>query len=598
MTTWQVALRRRRAWRWPCLRRRREERGPCRRVNLVGNPGARLCAIRRRATGTYHWQLSAPGPDGGRSAGASRHCMSAALLEWVGTHSELLEANEADRLQGLAGFVPGAAPVVAASEAMDHSDLFRVPPCAPDGCSMATGPTPPPPSLAGEVTVESAIPSLLKCPLCTGCRQFATQRTLARHLASRHVGCLLGDRGAASLRGMHRGVCGACGGLRAYSSRMCHFCATIAPPRPAQPTDRIRDPVGCARRAPAPASQGERTIAPLPEDWEPRVRALPAHTLPHVPACVRLHVCAAMAQSLEAMLADDADRFMELGRSKLLLSVPPKGFHLRAELEKRCQMWRDGEWDALLARAESQAAQRQQESRQPRNIGSRARQLAREGAYRKAVTALTGSTAELTSVDQRRWAGQLLPPSRLPPDQACAGTAPAAPLSGAAGVDIGDGSSAASHASASLWGQALQGVRFAALSAPGPSGMRPEHLREALLAGRRSSVNRLLKAIAEVGARGRSGALPLSARWLVDSQVVFLRKPRTQTPRPIRVGEVWRRVVAKQLISCQRDALQRLFLQHRQAGVAMPGGAEALIHLRRCLEQSAELSEEAVVVLD
>ena len=41
--------------------------------------------------------------------------------------------------------------------------------------------------------------------------------------------------------------------------------------------------------------------------------------------------------------------------------------------------------------------------------------------------------------------------------------------------------------------------------------------------------------------------LPPSAHWITDTRVVFLRKLGTDTPRPIRVGGVWRRVVAKGL---------------------------------------------------
>ena len=33
--------------------------------------------------------------------------------------------------------------------------------------------------------------------------------------------------------------------------------------------------------------------------------------------------------------------------------------------------------------------------------------------------------------------------------------------------------------------------------------------------------------------------------------------------------------------------LQKTFVQHRQCGVALPGGADTLVHLRRCLERAA-----------
>ena len=52
-------------------------------------------------------------------------------------------------------------------------------------------------------------------------------------------------------------------------------------------------------------------------------------------------------------------------------------------------------------------------------------------------------------------------------------------------------------------------------------------------------------------------------------------------------------------LAWQRDHLQRLFLENRQCGVALPGGADALVHLRRCLEQAAaDAGSEAIALLD
>ena len=94
------------------------------------------------------------------------------------------------------------------------------------------------------------------------------------------------------------------------------------------------------------------------------------------------------------------------------------------------------------------------------------------------------------------------------------------------------------------------------------------------------------------------GALPSSAHWLCDSSLVYLRKPSTDTPRPIRVGEFWRRVIAKRFAFETRRWAQQLLVKHRQGGVSLPGGAEALVHLRRQLEATAACSSTAVAVLD
>ena len=85
---------------------------------------------------------------------------------------------------------------------------------------------------------------------------------------------------------------------------------------------------------------------------------------------------------------------------------------------------------------------------------------------------MTTETAQLTKQEQDEWTRKLLPnssrdmgdaaPSQVPGDSNEEAEA------GPAGV----------HAA----GKALEGVRFAALSGPGPSGMRPEHLKDALSA--------------------------------------------------------------------------------------------------------------------
>ena len=85
------------------------------------------------------------------------------------------------------------------------------------------------------------------------------------------------------------------------------------------------------------------------------MRALPGQTLLHVPAQFRERAAIAMASSLE-QLVDGS--LLELGRSKLLFSVPPKGVHQRTELGERFRLWGEGQFEALLVRVEEQARER------------------------------------------------------------------------------------------------------------------------------------------------------------------------------------------------------------------------------------------------
>ena len=51
------------------------------------------------------------------------------------------------------------------------------------------------------------------------------------------------------------------------------------------------------------------------------------------------------------------------------------------------------------------------------------------------------------------------------------------------------------------------------------ANIAPEHVREAALANEHAVMNRLLRAVAELGRLGRAGELPVSARWILDSRL-------------------------------------------------------------------------------
>ena len=131
-------------------------------------------------------------------------------------------------------------------------------------------------------------------------------------------------------------------------------------------------------------------------------------------------------------------------------------------------------------------------------------------------------------------------------------------------------------------------MRFRACSGPGPSGARPEHLRELSACRDRRAASRLLRAIAVFSEEATSGRLCAEARWILESRLVFLRKKRGAAPRPIRVGELWRRVVAKKLIHAHRETIQERCLAARQFGVGVPAGTNALVHWRIVLEKLLE----------
>jgi hypothetical protein len=184
----------------------------------------------------------------------------------------------------------------------------------------------------------------------------------------------------------------------------------------------------------------------------------------------------------------------------------------------------------------------------------RCRRMVGEGAYRKAVKAVSGQPAQLTAADEARFAADLLQAS-VRSDALCAIAPTATPP--ASRPFRGDGED-----------HPLKGVRYAALTAPGPSGTRPEHAKELLSCRSRRAGNRLCRAMLETQRKIREGDLIPSAAWL---KRIFLRKPNSDTPRPIRMGEFLRGATAKRVQRQAAPKLRRACRSYHQWGVEMPG---------------------------
>ena len=88
------------------------------------------------------------------------------------------------------------------------------------------------------------------------------------------------------------------------------------------------------------------------------------------------------------------------------------------------------------------------------------------------------------------------------------------------------------HAPVSLYQRALGGVRFPALSGAGPTGARPEHLRECLATRKRAVVTRLLKAVAQLTEAGAAGTLPESASSVAFAARCSCRRRYALNPSP------------------------------------------------------------------
>ena len=114
-------------------------------------------------------------------------------------------------------------------------------------------------------------------------------------------------------------------------------------------------------------------------------------------------------------------------------------------------------------------------------------------------------------------------------------------------------------------------------SAPGPTGLRAQHLHDALTAGHKGPVVEQLTLVANLLARGAAPAA--LAPSVAGAGLVALQKPGGGV-RPIAVGEVLRRVVGKCLCAQHREQARSHF-EPLQLGVACPLGAEAAVHAAR-----------------
>lgn len=214
--------------------------------------------------------------------------------------------------------------------------------------------------------------------------------------------------------------------------------------------------------------------------------------------------------------------------------------------------------------------------------GRRAKHLVFEGARSRAVTSLISEVASLSAEEEKHFADLLLPRSANP-DTALSGVAPPTDPDEMPEVQC-----------------SLKGVRFKALSAPGPSGARPEHLKELLATKNKRISRKLIQSIGKFVDVASRGGLPDDAAFILDSRLVFLRKKHGPKPRPIRVGELWRRVVAKRMMHDHQSDISSMCKTARQFGVGFPGGVDVLVHFRIVLEKIARAGslEEVMAILD
>ena len=412
--------------------------------------------------------------------------------------------------------------------------------------------------------VDSAAAIRVHCPV-SGCPcadvarspGWSSVASMRHHIDNHLAGSLAGTVPAAWLQAQGRQRCTVCG--LSVSTR--HGIHPTCRPAARHAVDGAGD-----------AADGH----PLPS-FE-TIQAGRTRTLRHVPTAARYLWGKVLTRALAAAAHhNDKRAWCELLMlPQCVLGAPPRAGrkHRKAAAAytlDRLQRWLEGErqtlWDDRHQPPRSASA-RGPTAEQRREL---AIALTREGFERKACNALV---AEGLSEDTPATAAALraLHPAQAAPTV----TVGELPLSLEVAAD-----------------EVARALRsFPADTAPGPSCLRVHHLREAGPPGTALSLMEQLTAVVNLLARGQ--ALAAVAPVLAGADLVAVPKPKGGV-RPIAIGEVLRRLTGKSLMHLVRDDAKP-YLWPAQVGVAVPSGAEAVIHVVRAWMGRHETASGKVLV--
>ena len=253
---------------------------------------------------------------------------------------------------------------------------------------------------------------------------------------------------------------------------------------------------------------------------------------------------------------------------KCILASPAAGCRLpwREILQRvrgRLQRWLSGEVDSLWsdacadARSLSKRAVSSVSTSSQRSSNARRARLAVQNCqFSKAIQALSSeglASPSPTVIQEMQDKHPQAPPPTLPPG-------PTPPS-----VEVPDR-------------VVLHGVKsFPKDSAPGPSGLRPNHLYEAVCCPSPDRAGQVLTSLTKFVNLLATGRAPCSICPYLCGATLLASRKKNGGLRPITVGEVLRRLISKSLSSATR---QEAFnsLASLQQGVSVRGGCEAIIH--------------------
>jgi hypothetical protein len=410
-------------------------------------------------------------------------------------------------------------------------------------------------------------------PCCSHHTVALTRASLLGHVARLHVaaGQAIDD---ATLAWLGHSVCTSCRCL--YRTGVsCPFCLHAEAPQGQGPMDVDLDLPAFPALTPPPLAEappGHPIDGPMPVFAPSLVEVLerPVNTLRHVPAACRVRFAAALGSTLSRLVSSPTweDLYRLLSIAKMTLVSPPRGGAghpgaAAAEVGRRLVAFERSQYQSLWPEAEPlrrkpvtrRDTATNEEGSLPKGTARVVESLVAEGALAKAAKALVSrGLADLDDPGNREAllrlnpVGEPVTPVEVP--------APDFGLTGAQWKDL-------VHAAI---------VSFPAGSAPGPSGLRPCHLKDCIR--RPGSAGSLLPPLTAFVRRAAAGLLPAPmAPWLCAAKTIPLRK-KDGGIRPIAVGDTLRRTIGKVLLRTSRSKAEVGVLAPRQCGVGVPGAAE------------------------
>ena len=130
-------------------------------------------------------------------------------------------------------------------------------------------------------------------------------------------------------------------------------------------------------------------------------------------------------------------------------------------------------------------------------------------------------------------------------------------------------------------------------TASGPSGLSAQHLLDAIFPGEVTVINALTSVVQLLVA----GLVPPDVMPFIAGANLTALTKKNEDIRPIAVGDTLRCLTAKCLCSLVREAAASYFLP-LQLGVAVPGGAESIIHGLRATWENNDGLDIALLKVD